>query len=732
MADAAPKGVSISLGSGRTLSPMQRGLWASQLNHPESPLQNIPLLSHLKGSIDPRRLALSFLTVVRYSDVLRTRLTQNESGSGTWDVELIKPADLRPTEIVEVAAADVERWARQRGQTPLDMLDCGYDSAIAVHEDGSLSWYLKLHHVITDATSSALVFEARAEHYNSSAISSDAGSYYSWARGLRIALDSAVDKSTQRSVAYWRDRPAAPKIGRLYTAVDTPTPEATRYPLPMGPEVLRLANEGLDDRYRMLTKDLGWSALLITAAALYCHRVGGAEKFSIGMPVHNRSKPEARQLIGPTMEVFPVDIVIEHDDTFGSLHRRVSKSILHTLRHASPGTAPPPDFEAVVNVIPRAEQTLFGSTPVSTSWLHSGAIDPNHLMRVQMTGYSAPGDSTSELDGELAIENEFAIDVNHGAARPEHRDRAAGHFMAILSEMVTNPDASIGGASICGPDELDRLAEWEFGRDFEGPTELLTDRLFHALSGNHDKVIGYAQSSSSGPGTGGEERLSGDELWNWIAATAQQLIEQGVKPGDRVGVELPRCVEAVVAIMAIMAAGGSFVPLDPAQPAGRRRRLAEQAGCVLVLSSVTTISTTRPDTPADFVPVPRDAQDEAYLLFTSGSTGEPKGVPITHDGLARYIRFAEQSYGSVPPIAPLFSALTFDLTITSLFMPILAGGTLLVVREDGPKGLATIAATKEINWCKATPSHLEILVRLLPEDHSLCLLYTSPSPRDRG
>ena len=690
----------------------------------------MPLLSHLQGPIDPIRLITSFETVVQDSDVLRTRLAGRDPQSGQWNVELIKADDLPPTDTVELPLAEVEQWARDRGRTPVDMSVCGYDSAIIIHEDASLSWYLNLHHVITDATSSALVFEATAAHYNGTVAPPEpqtATSYYGWARRLSASLESPADTMTRRSVDYWRDRAPAPRIGRLYTAVDSPVPAAERLALPIGPEIMRLANERLGTDYRMLTDDLGWSTLLMTTTALYCHRIAGAERFSIGMPVHNRSKPEARQLIGPTMEVFPVDVEIDPSDTFRSLHKRIGRSILNTLRHAAPGTAPTPDFEAVVNVIPRAEQERFGDTPAVTKWLHSGAIEPSHLLRVQMTGYTA---ATASHDNGLGGQ-EFAIDLNDGASTPSHRERATGHFMAVLSEMVTDPDQPIGTQSLCGPDELDRLARWEHGTDIDGQTPLVLDRLRLNLVGNPTVVLARATSAPHSVQSDSTDAVTGDRLWSWIGATAESLVRRGVTPGDRVGVELPRSMESVVAIMAIMAAGASFVPLDPSQPELRRTRLASRAGCVLVLTSVEEISATRGDDGPGlrFSPVARSESDEAYLLFTSGSTGEPKGVPITHGGLANYLRFAEENYvvtgdDGAPqrPIAPLFSALTFDLTLTSLFMPILAGGTLVVVAEDGPAALTTIAATTDINWCKATPSHLELLVRLLPDDHGLATL----------
>ena len=727
MTELARSEVGVPLGTGRSLSPMQRGLWVSQLNHPRAPVQNMPLLSFLDGQIEAKRLAEAFRSVVVRSDVLRTRLV--DTGAGQWQVELAAVDDLPETEIVELDRAEVERWAKARGSQPIDMRVIGYDSAIAAHPDGTASWYLDLHHVITDATSSALVFHETADAYrqlteDGRAESFDPPSqngYYRWARKLAANLERPQDSATRKAIDHWRAREPAPRIGGLYRSVDRPTPDAQRLPLPFGPELLDLAEQRLQGQYRMLTNHLGWSTLLVTATAIYCHRVSGAAEFAIGLPVHNRSDPSARTMIGPTMEVFPVDISIQPDDTFGSIHRRVGRAVLSTLRHAAPGTSPAADYQAVVNVIPRAEQQWFGSIAATTRWLHSGAIDSSHLLRVQMTAYA--GDDPRDGEGDTIPGPEFALDLNHGGADAEHRARAAGHFTSVFSDLVTDPDLPIGHRSLCGPDEMDLLGRWESQPVAETPPAAVLEGLHQVLADNPSIVIEEATTQGSA------RPMTGRRLWLWVGRLAEQLRGNGVGPGTRVGIELPRSIEALVAMYAVMAAGGSFVPLDPNQPAQRRAGLAWRAGCVLVLDSVADISELEPehdDDQPDFVPATRSATDEAYLLYTSGSTGEPKGVPITDGGLAAYIDFARMSYagtaGDDRPVAPLFSPLTFDLTVTSLFMPILAGGKLVVIGADGPAGLSTIAATPDITWCKATPSHLEILVRLLPADHRLATL----------
>ena len=205
-------GTPVALGRGRVLSPMQRALLASHLAHPDHPAQSMALVSHLDAPIDADRLAEAFARVVAGNDVLRTRV--GEADGGPVDgVDLIDVDDLPTSEILSLDRHEVPTWAQRRAEQPLRPDRLCWDSAIAIHPDGTASWYLNLHHIVTDATSSALVFEATAAAYHGT--TRPGSSYYEWARRLDRVLDrtTAGDGPAGRALAHWRDRPAAPPPG---------------------------------------------------------------------------------------------------------------------------------------------------------------------------------------------------------------------------------------------------------------------------------------------------------------------------------------------------------------------------------------------------------------------------------------------------------------------------------------------------------------------------------------
>lgn len=686
----------------RSLTPFQRRLWASQRRAPESPLQNMALVSHLDGPIDPDRLADAFATVVERRDALRTRLGTGPTGEPRATV--VPAADLPRTQVVAMTRDEVADWARSRVATPVDATTCPYDSVLLPHPDGTATWYLCLHHVVTDATSSAMVFAETAAIYGGDLPDAPAPSFAEWISELH-RTSGRGDARREAAAAHWASWTAAEPLGGWYRSVERPTPDNERHRVELDQQLRTAVDDALAGPYRLLTPDLSWTTLLVAVTAAHLARISGRSHVTIGVPVHNRDAT-SRDLVGLVMEVFPLTVELRDDDTFAELHRRTARGLLELARFARPGTSPAVETDAVVNVIPRGALGRFGEIDASTTWVHAGAADPGHLVRVQLTTYE--GDAP-----------EIELDVNHAAADPAQRRSAPAHWRLLLEAAVADPARRVDDVELLTDHERAVVTAW--GDGGEGPTWSgpVTDRLALALRHRDDVAV-----------VDGDRQLTGRELWRWVEQTVEWLASRGVAPGARVGICLPRSADALVAIYAVLRSGASYVVLDPDHPDARRASLAARAGCVTVVGHVPPLAPDHaPDTSgtsaASEAGVRIAPHDEAYVLYTSGSTGEPKGVPITHGGLAAYLDVALACYTGdaagdpSPPVAPLVSSLTFDLTVTTLFVPLLAGGRVEVVRGDGAAAIAEVARRTHLTWLKATPSHLELLVRQLAPGHAL-------------
>jgi len=295
-------------------------------------------------------------------------------------------------------------------------------------------------------------------------------------------------------------------------------------------------------------------------------------------------------------------------------------------------------------------------------------------------------------------------------------------FDHLLGRLVSHADQRVGEIAVLSPAaRLQLLEEWNgTGREVCGWS--VVERI--------GEVARERAEETAVSGGGGS--LTYGQLWERSGALASWLREQGVGTDVVVGLVLGRSIELVVSVLAVLRAGGAYLPLDPAYPAQRLQEILADARAAVVLTQerfAGQLPAGRPMLKVDsqWQQVLQGAraleerrispEDLAYVIYTSGSTGKPKGVMVRHGGLSNYAQYAAQRFEvSAAEGAPIGSSLSFDLVLTSFYPVLISGRCLwLSAEEQGAGGLAqTIAEREGLSPVKLTPSHLDALSELLP------------------
>jgi|GEM_PF-937530 len=304
-------------------------------------------------------------------------------------------------------------------------------------------------------------------------------------------------------------------------------------------------------------------------------------------------------------------------------------------------------------------------------------------------------------------------------------ERLGEQFKTLLKSSSEKPGVAIRELEVVGNLERQLLVEWN-DTDAAYPRTACVHELFQDQANHHPDHLAVEFEG---------QRLTYRELNERANQVANYLRRLGVTAEVRVGILMERSLELIVGLWGVLKAGGAYVPFDPASPEARLRFMLEDAGVQVILSQeklsrrlsgsqVTMICLDsdwqRIATESSISPVNETvAENLVYVIYTSGSTGRPKGVMISHQGLVNYLSWSTREYAVAEGKGTLVhSPLGFDLTVTSLLSPLLAGQRVILLAEQPEiESLReTLRAGADFSLVKITPAHLEILSHTSPAD----------------
>uniref|UniRef100_UPI0025DAB6D5 amino acid adenylation domain-containing protein n=1 Tax=Algoriphagus sp. TaxID=1872435 RepID=UPI0025DAB6D5 len=686
-----------------SLTGSQQSIWASQKIDPSSTSNYLPHTFEFSGEIDSHAFSEAFKQLIANNDCLRTVFHENEDS----DVEQIVLDQLDfDFSFEQISSSELDSFIESRIHIPIDLTQRCFDSILLKVSEGNFIWYLNMHHILADATTFKVLFDEMAKLYFAKLKKQevDFGQKASFEEYREFEQKKRNNKNTP-AAEYWKSKGQVPtKELSLYGNRNSQTqPKATRVKIPISAELKVLLEEKLTtEGYRSFNPDLTKFTIWSTIFAAFISRISGESVIRLGSPFPNRNLSKFKNTVGLLIEVLPIDIHIDHEESFQSLFGKVRQELFDFFKNGYPGAQTMESsrgIHLVVNYIPLYFGD-FGGIPTKTKWLFPDQLDSGHRLRFQAFDFN----DKRNLD--------YYFDINEAYFTPAQIALLPFHFEKMVQAFIK--------------DDLSRIAEIKLVSEKE------EEQLISIKKGNERKIpsfdkllqTSFEQSSNNQALALGEKSLSYQELNLLLNKAIQILKKQGVKEKDVVVVHQERSIDYIISILAILRLGATFVPIPVDLPKKRIEGILEDLNPTLIISSSSEfesfsvidlklkdlLSYKLTDSELD---LNLDSNRTAYILFTSGSTGKPKGVEVSLPSLSNYLIEAKNLYSREQEVhMPFFTSIGFDLTITSLFLPLITGGTIYIYSEgkSGPDvSILDVIKNKEINTIKLTPSHARII-----------------------
>ncbi|MFD5090053.1 amino acid adenylation domain-containing protein [Amycolatopsis thailandensis] len=674
------------------LTSAQLGVWYSQRLAPENPAYNIAEYLEIHGDVDVDLLVVALRRALAEAETYRLRFRlENGTPRQYLDASMehrIHVADLGASANPREAA---EKWMAADLDRPVDLL-AGPPSAHAVFRLGPdrVVWYQRAHHLVLDGTSLS-VFAARvADVYTALASGREPENGVLKPLSVLLDADRAYRESAdpERDRRFWLDALAGlPDPGG-------PGPDLPSRPVLWIEEIDADEAAGLRAAARRLRTS--FAGLALSAAALYRQRTTGDRDVVLGLPVGGRTSVRELGIPGMTSNVVPLRLEIPRDGTVGAFVRHTSSAVIDCLRHqrypygqilADHGLVGRGSLRSLsVNVMSLGRPLRFADAVATRSGLSSGPVED---LGIDVFERAAGGGV------------QLLVELNPALHDPAAGAETARRFRRVLNRLAAaSPAESLHRVGVLDDDERRRvLVDWNRTETGDDVATAL-DRFEHHVARTPDAVAVVC----------GEAELTYRELADRARGLAGSLRERGVGIESVVAVCLPRGPEMLTAILATWLAGAAYLPIDPDHPAERVEFMCADGGATVLIGPGGVSGRAGARASASAV-VPGQL---AYVMYTSGSTGVPKGVAVTHAGLANYLAWAVEFYRiGAGDRVPLHSSLAFDLTVTSALAPLMCGGTVVISPEGGPEGLAALVRTGGFGLVKVVPGHLPLLAETL-------------------
>ncbi|MFC9662319.1 non-ribosomal peptide synthase/polyketide synthase [Nocardia sp. NPDC127606] len=712
------------------LSAAQQRMWLLNRLDPESAAYNIPIAVRLTGDVDAGALVAAVTDVLDRHEVLRTAYPALDGigHQAVWEfvpTPVVETVD--PIAVPAIVAAEIGRGFDVTVAPPVRVrvLRCAADEVVLV---------VVIHHISADGFSAGPLLRDTAAAYLARRAGTEPewaplrvqyADYTLWQRAVLGSEDDA-ESVAARQLRFWRTELAG-LPGPLELPADRPRPAAASH---RGASVDTVVPRSVWQRVAQLARRADVSEFMVAHAALAAllARLSGTGDIAIGTPVAGRGEQALDDLVGMFVNTLVLRTGVDPAVSFNALLREIRRVDLDAFENADV------PFERLVDVLDPTRSTAHSPLFQVMLAFQNLAASPVEVVLPDLTVTGLDADAAiakfdldlvlaDTADGGCAVSLTYATDLFDA----ETAARVADGYVRILDAVTANPDGAVGDIDLLTDGDRRMLANW-YDTAQAGEVGVVPTAFDRRAAATPDAVALID----------GDTVLTYAEFAARVNRLARHLIDHGVGPDHAVAVGVRRSAELLVGVYAVLAAGGTYVPIDPDHPAERITRILRiaQPVCVLTTSGDATdlplrghdvITLDTVDLAGFSVAPIADAEREApllpehtaYVIFTSGSTGLPKGVGVPHRAIVHQLDWLAQRFGFAAGDSVLHKTpITFDASIWELLLPQRVGARTVIARPGGhgdPAYLAALIAEHHIDTVQFAPTLLAAYVAHVQE-----------------
>ena len=699
------------------LTVAQRGLWMASFIAPAGSTFNIAEAIDLPGHIDENTFMKALAQVADEAETLRARIV--ETGSGPRQRILRKlqnpciSLDMRSASKPREAAQD---WMAERIRAPVDLsTDQLWQNALIRVGDEHFIWFHCCHHSVLDGYSGGMVAARVAAIYSAQVAAADPGPSPFLAASALVEQEALYRGSKLQQVdrKYWLEHLAEPPEPLTLSLRPQRAPNGE-----FGGFISRRLNlsqdriDGLAELTRQFEVTLPQALTALVVA--YLQRATGEHDLIVGMPVSGRANRILRRTPGMVANAVALRFRVGPDTSFADLMAQSRRAMRSALRHQQFRyedlrrelgfhSSSQQIARVGINIEPFDYNLAFGDIAARNSNLSNGAMED---LTVFVFDRRDGGGLTIQFDANPALYTADELDAH--LARLDH----------LATRLMAQPESPLGEHSILTEADRRKADARARATGRLWPHNHVTTMLRTALTARPDAT---AITDDSGG-------LTRSELWQAIQDLAERLAGLGIGSGELVAIALPRDRRMVIAVAAVAMSGAAWLPINVSEPAARTQLILDDAEPALVITSGAdgiehtdarcTLLLDEPHHPLRDVritgtvpaiprPTPLPA-NSAYVTYTSGTSGLPKGVVVPHHALANLLCSMADTLGFDQSTHLLaVTNLTFDIAALELLLPLVADGSLVIATRDDvldPKRLVGLIEAHSVNTMQATPT----------------------------